>query len=269
MNQEKPLAGQTAWVTGSGRGIGRTYAERLLKLGAWVAIHDINEEAPSQFKEAKSLSEVAKELSNLGDVVTVSGDLTDESQVRKMASEIKKQAGPVDILVNNAGGDIGADGNKAEPNDCVFISELDTTAIIDRNLKSTILCCQAVSPDMMARGHGHIVNIASNAAFHGCAGGSMYAVAKAAINHFTRCLAAQVRPSGITVNCIAPGNTPTARFVATRKVDEGWLKSEHPLERPCQPNDLANVIEFFVTDLGAFVSGQVISVDGGSRLVPG
>ncbi|MDP7128986.1 MAG: SDR family oxidoreductase [Planctomycetota bacterium] len=269
MSQEEPLAGKTAWVTGSGRGIGRAYAERLLKLGARVAIHDLSEEAPSQFEESKSLSEVAEELGGLGDVVAVSGDLTEENQVRRMAAEIREQATPVDILVNNAGGDIAADGNKAEPNDCVFISEIDASSIMDRNLKSAILCCQAVSPDMMASGYGRIINIASNAAFHGCAWGSMYAVAKAAVNHFTRCLAAQVRSSGVTVNCIAPGNTPTARFMATRKVDEKWLNSDHPLERPCQPDDLANVMEFLVTDLGSFVSGQVISVDGGGRLVAG
>jgi len=86
MSQEEPLAGKTAWVTGSGRGIGRAYAERLLKLGARVAIHDLSEEAPSQFEESKSLSEVAEELGGLGDVVAVSGDLTEENQVRRMAT---------------------------------------------------------------------------------------------------------------------------------------------------------------------------------------
>ena len=97
----------------------------------------------------------------------------------------------------------------------------------------------------------------------------MYAIAKAGVVHFTRCLASQLRDHNVTVNCIAPGNTLTARFVNTREVDPDSLERTEGLNRLTLPEDLANVVEFFVSDLASFVSGQVISVDGGGRLVPG
>ncbi|MBI2191258.1 MAG: SDR family oxidoreductase [Planctomycetes bacterium] len=264
------LEGRVGLVTGSGRGIGRAYAERLARLGASVAVHDITEEAPGEFGEARSLSEVAEQVAGLGtQTLAVTGDLTRRDAVSALTAGIREKLGPIDILVNNAGGDIAARGGKADPNDCVFIPDEDAVAILDRNLRSAILCCQAVSPSMMERRYGRIVNISSNAAFYGGGYGAMYAVAKAGVVHFTRCLAAQLRDYCVTVNCIAPGNTPTARFKATRQVDPEWLNRKNTLNRPTFPEDLANVMEFFVSDLASFVSGQVISVDGGGRLSPG
>lgn len=265
------LAGRVALVTGSGRGLGRALAERLASLGAAIAVHDISEAAPGEFGEASSLSDVAESMSQLAPkVLAVTADLRQREGVFSMVQRIEEELGPISFLVNNAGGDIAArSGAKAEPNDCVFISDEDGSAIMDRNLRTTILCCQAVSPSMMEARFGRIINIASNAAFRGSGGGAMYSVAKAGVVHFTRCLAAQLREHNVTVNCIAPGNTPTGRFVATRTVDPEWLKGKGGLNRPTAPEDLANVLEFFVSDLASFVSGQVISVDGGERLSPG
>lgn len=271
MNQnEKFLIGRVALVTGSGRGIGRAYGERMARLGAAVAVHDITEEAPGEFGEAGSLTEVAQQIAALGTrTMAVAADLTSRDAVFSMAARIQKELGPIDVLINNAGGDIAAKGGKADPNDCVFIPDVDAVAIMDRNLRSAILCCQAVAPSMMERHFGRIINIASNAAFYGGGYGAFYSVAKAGVVHYTRCLAAQLRDSCVTVNCIAPGNTPTARYKATRHVDPEWLNRKNTLNRPTFPEDLANVAEFFVSDLASFVSGQVISVDGGGRLSPG
>jgi len=265
------LAGRVALVTGSGRGIGRAFAERLASLGAAIAVHDISEDAPGEFGEAESLSGVAESMGQVAPkAIAVAADLRQREEVSAMVRRIEEELGPVSFLVNNAGGDIAArSGAKAEPNDCVFISDEDASAIMDRNLRTTILCCQAVAPGMMEGKFGRIVNIASNAAFQGSGCGAMYSVAKAGVVHFTRCLAGQLREHNVTVNCIAPGNTPTGRFFATRTVDPEWLNGKGGLNRPTAPEDLANVLEFFVSDLASFVSGQVISVDGGGRLSPG
>ena len=134
-----------------------------------------------------------------------------------------REHGQIDILVNNAGGDIGVGGTmsptggKPDPNDAVFIPLEDVRAVIDRNLLSCILACKAVAPAMMDRKRGWIVNFGSTGGLSGRAEGVIYAAAKAAVHEYTRCLAAQLRPFNIPVNCIAPGGTVTPRFLATRQ----------------------------------------------------
>ena len=109
------------------------------------------------------------------------------------------------MLVNNAGGDIAAEGGKPKPNDCLEIPERDLHAVMDRNLLGTMNVCRAVAPAMMERREGRIVNVASVAGMGATSVGPIYAVAKAGIIHYTRCLAAQLRPYGVNVNCISPG----------------------------------------------------------------
>ena len=141
------------------------------------------------------------------------GDLTKGADIDRVVEETSRSLGPIDILVHNAGGDIAAAGGKPDPNDVVNINEEDVRAVLDRNLLSTILTCQAVARGMMQRRSGRIITIGSVAAFKGRTNGSIYAVAKAGVTHFTRCLADQLRPFDITVNCIAPGDTRTGRFL--------------------------------------------------------
>ena len=148
-----------------------------------------------------------------------------------MVETATKQLGPIDILVHNAGGDIAAKGGKPDPNDAVGIREEDVRAVLDRNLLSTILTCQAVAKEMMARRQGRIVTIGSVAAFKGRTNGSIYAVAKAGMTHYTRCLADQLRSYDITVNCIAPGDTRTGRFMGTRAVDQNRMVETGTLDR--------------------------------------
>src|SRR4029078_11236858 len=145
-------------------------------------------------------------------------DLTRGDYIARSVEATAPALGPFDILVHNAGGDIAAAGGKPNPNDAVGIKEEDVRAVLDRNLLSTILTCQAVARGMMARRRGRIVTIGSVAAFKGRTGGSIYAVAKAGMTHYTRCLADQLRAYDIAVNCIAPGDTRTGRFLGRTRV---------------------------------------------------
>jgi NAD(P)-dependent dehydrogenase (short-subunit alcohol dehydrogenase family) len=171
-------------------------------------------------------------------------------------------------LVHNAGGDIAAAGGKPEPNDVVHIKEEDVRAVIDRNLLSTIFVCQRVARDMMIRHKGRIITISSVAAFKGRTSASIYATAKAGAVHFTRCLADQLRSYNVSVNSIAPGDTRTERFLATRTVEPLRLAEDGTLDRIALVDEVASVVEFFAGPLGAFVSGQVLRVDGGGQCWP-
>ena len=131
--------------------------------------------------------------------------------------------------------------------------------MIDRNLMSTNIVCQQVAQRMMQRRRGRIITIGSVAAFKGRTNGSIYATAKAGAMHFTRCLADQMRPYGVTVNAIAPGDTRTERFLATRAVDPVRLAEDGTLDRIATVDEVARVVEFFAGPMGAFVSGQVIA----------
>ena len=264
------LTGKVALVTGAGRGLGRAFAERLASLGADVALHGMREHGPAEYGEGTTLTAVAEAVQSAHGVRTmrVLGDLTKGGDIDRVVEETSRTLGPIDILVHNAGGDIAAAGGKPDPNDAVNISEEDVRAVLDRNLLSTILTCQAVARGMMQRRRGRIVSIGSVAAFKGRTNGSIYAVAKAGVTHFTRCLADQLRPFDITVNCIAPGDTRTGRFLGTRTVDQDRLVETGTLDRIATVDEVSRVVEVFAGPLGAFVSGQVLRVDGGGQCWP-
>jgi 3-oxoacyl-[acyl-carrier protein] reductase len=276
MTNTRPLEGQVAWITGSSRGLGRVMATHLGRLGASVAVHGTTPTSARAFDEAESLDQVARDVAaeTGGRVLAVWGDVTDAEAVAAAAAKIRGEFGRIDILVANAGGDIGAagtlgpEGGKPEPNDGVFISIPDMRAVLDRNLLSCILVCREVAPEMMARRDGRIVTIGSIAGTSGRADGAIYAVAKAAVHAYTRCLAAQLRPYNVTVNCVAPGGTLTARFRATGQASPEVLAKGETLEGYGQPEDIARAVEFFATAAGRHVSGQVLRVDGGAQIWP-
>jgi 3-oxoacyl-[acyl-carrier protein] reductase len=265
---EQKLLGKVALVTGSSRGMGRGLAMRLARLGADVAVHDITPEAATEYGEAESGFQVAEEIRALGRRSDFfAADVRESAAVAAMVERVVAAFGRIDILVNNAGGDIAARGGKPRPNDCIEIPEEDMHAVLGRNLIGTMNCSRVVSPLLIEQRAGRIVNLASVAAFYGLDDSSIYSVAKAAIVHYTRCLAAQLRPYGITVNCIAPGGTRTARFLADRpNLTPEQLAPKGPLLRVGEIEDIAKAVEFFVSDLGDFVSGQCIRVDGGASL---
>jgi 3-oxoacyl-[acyl-carrier protein] reductase len=267
----RTLTGKVALVTGAGRGLGRAFAEKLAALGADIAIHGMREDGPAEYGEGTTLTAVAREVAAEFGVRTrrVLGDLTKSADIERVVEEATKALGPIDILVHNAGGDIAAAGGKPDPNDAVGIKEADVRAVLDRNLLSTILTCQAVARGMMERRRGRIVTIGSIAAFKGRTNSSIYAVAKAGVTHYTRCLADQLRPYDIAVNCIAPGDTRTGRFLGTRTVDQNRMVETGTLDRIASVDEVARVVEVFAGPLGAFVSGQVLRIDGGGQCWPG
>ncbi|HEY7329189.1 MAG TPA: SDR family oxidoreductase [Gemmataceae bacterium] len=274
--KDKTLSGQVAWVTGSSRGLGRVMATKLCQLGAAVAIHGTRFDSPRSFGEGESMEQVARDIAAeaVGKVTPVWGDVTDESEVKRMAEEVRSRLGPIDILVANAGGDIGAGGTgigrggRPNPDDCIGIPLPDIRAVIDRNLLSCILCCRAVAPGMMERKHGRIITIGSIAGTFGRDDGAIYAVAKAAVHEYTRCLAVQLRPYNVSVNCVAPGGTVTNRFLVIHSIDQGKLIEEGTLDRYGRPHEIASVVSFLASEEGRFISGQVIRVDGGSQCWP-
>mgnify|MGYP005857699899 CR=1 FL=1 len=270
------LEGKSAWITGSSRGIGRVIAGHLASLGARVAVHGTSPTSTRAFNEADSLEDVARDISAEHHVETlaVHGDLTDEETVRRVAAEIRARFGRIDILVNNAGGDIGEagpmgpDAGRPPHNDALFISSADLHTVIDRNLMTCIYCCRHVAPEMMERKAGHIVNVSSDDGLRGVVQGAIYATAKAAVIHYTRCLAAQLRPHNVAVNAVAPGLIVTPRIVASNQVDRDRLDESGTFERYGRPTEVARVVEFLVSEANTYMTGQVLRVDGGEQLWP-
>ncbi|HET7086591.1 MAG TPA: SDR family oxidoreductase [Rhizomicrobium sp.] len=258
---------QVALVTGSGRGLGRMIAETLLKGGAALALHDIDEKAPAAFGESESLTALAEELSQRGGakVVSVTGDISKEGDVAAMVKTIEAALGPISILVNCAGGDIAAKGGKPNPNDALNISLEDAHAVMNRNFIGTMLMCRAVVPGMMKRQKGAVINFGSLNGHIGVSPEVVYGCAKAAILHYTRCLALEMRPHGVRVNAVSPGPTTTARFLATRTTDPSKMEGVS-LERYAKPAEIAQAVAFLASDQSSFVNGQVLRVDGGMTL---
>jgi 3-oxoacyl-[acyl-carrier protein] reductase len=264
------LENQVALVTGAGRGLGRAFADRLAALGAEIGVNGMREHGPAEYGEGTTLTDTARAIGEAHGVRTcrVLGDLTRAEQIEQVVATVEAELGPIDVLVHNAGGDIAAAGGKPDPNDAVLIKEEDVRAVLDRNLLSTILVCQRVARGMMERRRGRILTISSIAAFKGREHGALYATAKAGVVHYTRCLADQLRPYDIAVNSLAPGETRTGRFIGTREVDPERLAEKDTLDRIATVDEVARIVEFFAGPLGAFVSGQVLRVDGGAQCWP-
>jgi NAD(P)-dependent dehydrogenase (short-subunit alcohol dehydrogenase family) len=267
---EKELSGVVALVTGSGRGLGNTMARRLAQLGADVALHDITWDAPAKYGEWTDLGAVAASFSELGvRTATVIGNIGHPETALKMRDEIERTLGPVNVLVNCAGGDIGAAGTKPDPNDALHISYEDIQALVNNNLIGTMLVCQAFCPGMVERGSGVVINIASAGAHFGRSPEVVYSTLKAAVVHYTRCLAFELRTSGVRVNAVSPGPTKSARFVATRKIDPVMAVVGKSLDRYGEADEIADAVAFLAGSRSRFIHGQVLRVDGGMTLYPG
>jgi len=190
-------------------------------------------------------------------------DVTDRDQVASLVERI----GPVDILVNNAGGVVGQVGRPLEE-----VSDEDWRAVVDANLKSTFVCTRAVVPGMKAAGYGRIVNISSGAGRSvSLTGIQAYASAKAGQIGFTRQTAHELGPFGITVNSIAPGfvlSNPTSirQWESYGEDGQRAILGNIATRRLGEPEDIANGVLFFVAEEASWVTGQVISIDGGQSI---
>jgi len=273
---EKHLAGKVAWVTGSSRGIGREIATHLARCGAHVVLHSSSATPPQVEGAGEALSTIASEIEASCGVsaLHVHGDLTQSAVAKALVGQIHDRFGRIDILINNAGGDIGTKGveapkaGKPEHNDAVFIGEDDLQIILNRNLMTCIYACREVAPEMIARKQGWIVNIGSIAGLKGIPESAIYATAKAAVHEYTRCLASMLRPHGVYANVVAPGDTVTERFKASRPMEDSRMSTSGSLERYGWPIEIAKTVEFLVSDASSYITGQIIRVDGGQQLWP-
>jgi 3-oxoacyl-[acyl-carrier protein] reductase len=261
------LDGQVAIVTGAARGPGRAYALRLARLGAKVAVTDIDLKSYAQFEaEAKAMTAetTADEIVAAGgEALGFEFDIGDRDAVFAMVEAVTAAWGRVDILVANAGGGRGAMAETTATQVAPELLELVTRM----NFFGTVHSCSAVAPAMKAQRYGRIVTVASFGALRAAPGGGYahYGANKAAIAHYTRFLAQELGPYNINCNCIAPGLIETARIVELtgRRNENDLGRPGIALRRPGTVEDCAKVVEFLVTDLSDYVTGTLIPVDGG------
>lgn len=263
------LDGKVAIVTGGARGLGRAYARRLASLGAKVALCDLNLKSYEEFEiEAKDMtgeSTVAEIDAGGGNALGYELDVNDQSAVNAMVADVAKKWGRIDVLVCNAGGGRGKPvETKASTLDPALLH-----LVVGMNLYGTVYFVNAVAPHMKEQRSGRIVTVSSTAGLSpsGDGGYAHYGAAKAAIAHYTRYLAQELGPFGITANCIAPGSIATGRIMTT--VIPGSVRANRDpaariaLRRQGTVEDCAKVVEFLCTDLSDYVTGTVIPIDGG------
>jgi len=242
---------KTAIVTGSARGIGKAIAAKLAGDGYDIVIIDA---CPIENSE-----ETAKEIAALGvKTKAYKCNVTDSEEVNKVVEEVNAEFGSVDVLVNNAG--ITRDGL------FVRMKEEDFDLVIAVNLKGTYNFTRAVAPVMMKQRSGRIVSISSIVGIQGNAGQANYSASKAGVIGLTKSVARELASRGVTANAIAPGYVETPMTaVLSDKVKEAMLEAI-PMKRYGQPEDIANCVSFLVSDKASYITGQVISVDGGMHM---
>ncbi len=239
------LTGKTAVVTGGSRGIGRAICVELAKRGANVVLC------------AHSAEGAAKETASLcgPNAVVMACDVANAADVKKLMETAKKTFGRIDILVNNAG--ITRDGL------LMRMKEEDFDAVIDTNLKGSFLCMKEVSSIMMRQRYGRIVNISSVVGVHGNAGQMNYAASKAGVIGMTKSMAKELGSRGITVNAVAPGFIDTDMTAALSDDTRKKMEEQIPAGRIGTPQDVAKAVAFLASDDAAYITGQVLGVDGG------
>jgi NAD(P)-dependent dehydrogenase (short-subunit alcohol dehydrogenase family) len=242
------LGGKVALVTGAGRGIGFRIGCRLHEEGASVVFNDrAVSEMVVQYIESNSTRSKA---------IFHQADIAQPKQIEQMVERTMREFGRFDILINNAGIDPTAP--------FLQVSEDMWNQVIDTNLKGTFFCAQKAANKMCEVGRGRIVNISSVHSLATMPGFSAYSASKGAINALTRELALELAPHGITVNAVAPGAIEVERFVNNPLYDRDALAEEIPSGRVGKPEDISGIVAFLCSDDAAWMTGQVIAVDGGT-----
>ena len=242
------MEGMTALVTGGSRGIGRAICLELVRRGANVAVNYAgNEQAALETAEACRALGVEAEL--------FQADVADAAACEKLVSAVKERFGKLDILVNNAG--ITRDGL------LMTAKEEDFTRVLDTNLKGAYFCMKAASKLMMRQRFGRIVNLSSVVGLRGNPGQTGYAASKAGILGLTKAAAKELATRGITVNAVAPGFIETDMTAVLPEQAKNAMLSTIPMGRPGAVEDVARAVAFFGEKESAYVTGQVLCVDGG------
>lgn len=240
---------RVAVVTGASRGIGRQTAISLARCGYSVALNYNKSE-----KEAVTLAE---EIERIGSrIVLIKADVADENEVNIMMNRVRSELGGIDVLVNNAGIALP----QALFSDC---TAEERNRVFEVNVYGAMNCTRAVLPDMIHKKSGSIINMSS---IWGVAGGScevVYSASKAAVIGFTKALASELAPSGIRVNCIAPGVIDTDMNSHLGDGDIAALVDEIPLGRVGTTQDVADLVCFLASEKAGYITGQVININGG------
>ena len=238
------LNGRVALVTGSTRGIGRAIAARLVECGARVAIVG---------RDAQKASAVAAEVSS--DARGFACDMADSASVNALVAAVEEAFGSVDVLVNNAG--------LTRDNIMLRLKDEDWDAVLDANLRGAFVAIRAATRGMMKRRWGRIINISSVVGLVGNKGQSNYAASKAGLIGLTKAVAKEFASRNILANAIAPGFIETDMTGAMTPEARAALIGTIPLERLGTPADIASMVAFLASEHAAYITGQVLVVDGG------
>lgn len=241
------LQGKIALVTGAGRGIGRAIAIKLANDGALVAVNSYS---------AKNADEVTSQIcATGGQAMSFPADVASSESVKRLFDTLLSQHERIDILVNNAG--------ILRDQLLLRVSDEDWDTVLDTNLKSVFLCTRAALKTMIHQHWGRVINVSSVAAFAGNPGQASYAAAKAGIIGFTSTASREVAKYGITINAIAPGLIETDMTASIPSKQKAELIARIPAGFPGTVQDVAEVAAFLASDAARYITGQVITVDGG------
>ncbi len=248
------LRGKVVIITGGGKGIGKIYAREFARAGARVVAADIDGEGAEQ---------VAAEIVAEGyEAVGLRADITDAAAVEAMAKLALDRFGAIDVLVNNA-----SLMSVLPRRDWMEIPVEEWDRVMTVNLRGMFLCCHAVAPTMKARKYGKIVNISSSRVWEGTPLRLHYTTSKAGVVGFTRALARELGPHGITVNSVSPGATMSETQVASSSGNYLATRVEgRAIERAQIPEDLVGAVMFLSTPASDFMTGQTMNVDGGKAM---
>ncbi len=245
------LDGKRALVTGASRGIGRAIALRLAAEGASVAVN-------YHSGENEAASVVSEITASGGSAIAFQASVASAEEANRLVDATVEALGGIDILVNNAG--------ITRDNLLMRLSEDDWDAVLDTNLKGAFLCTKAAIRPMLRQRSGRIVNMSSIVAITGNPGQANYTAAKAGLIGFTKTIAREVASRGITVNALAPGFIETQMVEAIPEDLRKQILERIPLGQFGTPDDVARSVVFLASDDGAYITGQVIGIDGGLSL---
>jgi 3-oxoacyl-[acyl-carrier protein] reductase len=245
------LAGKTALVTGASRGIGSAIAKTLAREGAFVIVN-------YNGSKERAESVVAEIKENGGDAVSYGCNVSDFEACGEMVQKLVKEYGHIDILVNNAG--------ITRDNLIMKMSEEDFDAVLATNLKGSFNTIRHLSRYLLKQRAGRIVNISSVSGVLGNAGQANYSASKAGIIGLTKSVAKELASRGITCNAVAPGFIETEMTDAMTESAKETVKNLIPLQRVGNTADIAETVAFLVSDKASYITGQVISVDGGMNI---
>jgi 3-oxoacyl-[acyl-carrier protein] reductase len=245
------LKGKTAFITGGTAGIGKAIALLFVQQGADVAIVGTNDErAKGVLKEMESARVDSSQR-----VLSFLCDVSKTNDVEKIVGELLKEWGKVDILINNAG--------ITRDNLLIRMTEEDWDSVVATNLKSVYNTCRVLARSMMKARSGKIINISSVIGLMGNAGQANYAASKSGVIGFTKSLAKELASRNVCVNCVAPGYIETQMTQGLSDSVKEKILSEIPLSRIGQPNDVAQAALFLASSQADYITGQVLTVDGG------